>query len=88
MNRRPSPTPSPSPGPSTGPVEEPTRTPTAEPTPSATGTYGPGSPVSGPQVNAGKYGLAAMVAGVAWATIRGAGRVLSEGPACVLGGAC
>jgi hypothetical protein len=86
--KRTRPTPSPSPGPSSGPVEEPTRTPTAEPTPSATGTYGPGSPVTGPEVNAGKYGLAAMVTSVVWATIWGTGKVLSGGPACVLGGAC
>lgn len=86
--KRTRPTPSPSPGPSSGPVEEPTRTPTAEPTPSATGTYGPGSPVTTPEVNAGKYGLAAMVTGVVWATFWGTGKVLSEGPACILGGAC
>jgi RHS repeat-associated protein len=78
-------TPSPSPGPSIGPIEEPTRTPTAEPTPSASGPYGPGSPVS---VNAQGYGLAAMVTGVVWAAIWGTGKVLSGGPACVLGGAC
>jgi hypothetical protein len=39
-------------------------------------------------VNAGKYGLAAMVTGVVWATLWGTGKVLSEGPACILGGAC
>ncbi|MFD5717204.1 hypothetical protein [Streptomyces sp. NPDC127036] len=86
--KRTRPVPNPSPGPSSGPIEEPTRTPTAEPTPSATGTYGPGSPVTGPAVDAGGYGLAAMVTGVVTATIWGAGKVLSGGPACVLGGAC
>jgi hypothetical protein len=29
-----------------------------------------------------------MVTGVVWATFWGTGKVLSEGPACILGGAC
>ncbi|WP_405555271.1 hypothetical protein OIE52_35070 [Streptomyces canus] len=83
------PSPVPSPGPSIGtPAKEPTRTPTAEPSPGPTGVYSPGSPTGVYDVDVRGYGLAAAVVGVVSTVVIGAGSVFSQGPACVLGGAC
>ncbi|MFI8075413.1 RHS repeat domain-containing protein [Streptomyces sp. NPDC086033] len=76
------PTPQPSPGPTD--IQKPTRTPTAEPTPSATGTYGPGSP-------AGDYSgeVVAVGGGVTFfSLVMAVGNVLSKGPGCLVGGMC
>ncbi|MFD9510614.1 RHS repeat-associated core domain-containing protein [Streptomyces mirabilis] len=76
------PTPQPSPGPTD--LQRPMRTPTAEPTPSATGTYGPGSPDSD------YSGEAVVVSGgvTIFSISMAVGSVLSKGPACLLGGMC
>jgi len=76
------PTPQPSPGPTD--LQRPTRTPTAEPTPSATGTYGPGSPDSD------YSGEAAVVGGgvTFFSLVLSIGNVLSKGPSCLLAGMC
>ncbi|MFV0138256.1 DNRLRE domain-containing protein [Streptomyces sp. HMX87] len=80
----PSPSPNPSPGPTSIPLPRSTQPPMPEPSPSATGMYSspvPGAQGYAPGVAAGSgFGLAAMTA---WAL-----SIFSQGPACVLGGAC
>ncbi|MGW2569418.1 RHS repeat-associated core domain-containing protein [Streptomyces sp. NPDC001537] len=76
------PTPRPSPGPTD--LQRPTRTPTAEPTPSATGTYGPGSPGSDYSGETVAVGGGVTIFSIVMAV----GNILSKGPSCLVGGMC